>query len=144
MPRQRIPLWQPLTPESQSWQCLTPSVRASYLVRKLRAKHDLKIVSQFGQDRFIHSPDLSSYCVWEQSLLNPESLWIVQTKFFTFCQWLKDTHPDQADQLVRAEQETFIQVLRAIDQDKELSRHLFESGLSSQTVVRKNTLCLKL
>ena len=137
MPRRRIPVWQPLSAQSQSWQCLSPSARVTYLTRKLRAKHGLRIVCQFGQDRFFHSPDLSGYCPWEQALLNQEALWSVQTKFFDFVQWLKDTFITDSEKLVSAEQETWVEVLRRIGEDKELSAHLVEEGLSTHSCLKK-------
>jgi hypothetical protein len=94
-------------------------------------------VCQFGQDRFFHSPDLSGYCPWEQALLNQETLWSVQTKFFDFVQWLKDTFITNSEKLVSAEQETWVEVLRRIGEDKELSAHLFEEGLSTHSCLKK-------
>ena len=62
-------------------------------------------------------------------MLNQEPLWSVQTKFFDFVQWLKDTFITDLEKFVSAEQETWVEVLKRIGEDKELSAHLFEEGL---------------
>jgi hypothetical protein len=61
----------------------------------------------------------------------------VQTKFFAFVQWLRETFPADSDKPVSAEQDTFVEVLKRIAEDKELSAHLFESGLSSNTYLKR-------